>query len=178
MSLCNECESKATEKCEKCDLNYCMTCSKIIHSLKKRKDHKTTKITNNTIITKNPEITTGLCTKHEKQKIIAFCKTCEETICLHCTFGEHDGHKRTTLLEIKEDGESKFQNNFNETILIEENFSMFKKKFVEVKIKSKKKEKERKIKEIKDYYSILRESINNKEKEVINLQESLFFENG
>lgn len=49
-----------------------------------------------------PELTSvlGSCPDHQKEKLKYFCETCDEPICLDCTFSEHRKHKFSYLRDV------------------------------------------------------------------------------
>jgi hypothetical protein len=63
---------------------------------------------------------------HEEEEIIAFCKTCEDPICLICSFGTHDGHERTTLEECTQYCKEEYNKVLEETKSVHKDFEEFK----------------------------------------------------
>jgi len=43
----------------------------------------------------------GRCNAHPEEKIVAYCKSCDEPICAQCMLKKHDGHQKLDLTSAK-----------------------------------------------------------------------------
>jgi len=114
--LCDECEQKAATKfCADCDSKQCDDCAETLHAVKKRKGHAVVPIHQkseakpNVETKKKFEEVGGKCNAHPEEKIVAYCKTCDEPICAQCMLKKHDGHTKLDLVTAKPTAQLEFE---------------------------------------------------------------------
>jgi hypothetical protein len=119
-STCNECgEEQSTHFCVECNVQLCKSCSGVIHSLKKRKDHHIMDVKEHLAKrSQQPQDTkekSGNCQSHPNEAVIAYCITCEDPICLSCALGKHDGHTRKNLNDAQPEATKEFSQLLDES---------------------------------------------------------------
>lgn len=132
--LCEECEtSAATKFCADCDTKQCDECADKLHQVKKRKGHSVVALQN--METAKPsqepkkketsEDKSGRCVAHPEEKIVAYCKTCDEPICASCMLKKHDGHQKLDLVTAKSTVSVEYDNMLKDIKTTNENITQF-----------------------------------------------------
>ena len=98
VKVCELCEEQpATVLCAECFKCFCDRCSRLVHELPKKKDHKTE------IITKGVRVD-AMCPLHKKDHMGMFCVDNIQLCCFGCAFeGQHKGHRVVELSEVNKD---------------------------------------------------------------------------
>jgi len=160
--MCDECESfPASKWCADCDSKQCEKCADQLHQVKKRKGHVVVSIyeKSQVIATEKkkdvPEDKSGRCVTHPEEKIVAYCKSCDEPICAVCMLKKHDGHQKLDLITAKTQVSSEYDNMLKEIKTSNENINLFHQGLNE----------NNKVcnEEIKKYFETIRNVLNKKE---------------
>jgi hypothetical protein len=152
--ICQECEEEqSVHYCLECDEKLCESCSKILHSFKKRQNHHFEEEKEIFMESKR----NGNCDFHQSEKIIAYCETCFELCCFECL--KLQNHKEHQMVELVEDLSSNYDK-------IKEIYQSCFNVFVETEKKFKSDE-EKSIQEILNYFKGLRSCLDLKEEEML-----------
>lgn len=164
--VCQQCDNQSEIFCMNCQEELCSECDKVIHGLKKKKDHIKMKLDD---YLKKISKEKGYCLTHPKEKCIAYCITCDDPICLECIISLHDQHERRNLVEPRDDQLNRFSKNLKDLNESHENYHIWNEKL--------KKNKDSCQNEIEKYFQDLRNLLNEKEKETLKKLEEMYLDN-
>ena len=115
--LCDNCVSEDTAKsrCNECGMNLCQFCAEFHKRSRLLKNHE---LLNMEELEFNPgvqEIAEKVqCSKHKKEIIRLFCKTCQTTACRDCIITDHRQHDSEFLEKVAAEEKQHLQQNLNE----------------------------------------------------------------
>ena len=114
--LCDNCDSEDTaeSRCNECGMNLCQFCVEFHKRSRLLKHHELLNIRE---LEFNPTLQKMAqkvqCSKHKKEVIRLFCKTCQTTACRDCIITDHRQHESEFLEEVAVKEKQRLQQNLN-----------------------------------------------------------------